>query len=157
MHRRNRLEELSVIGVVVAVLSTVLAPRAREDQGKVVPEFTRQVVITVGSTRFVATLHDNATARAFAARLPLSMSMKELNGNEKFAEVSPGLPVEASKPKAIRAGALMLYGADTVVLFYESFATTYAYTPIAQVDDPTGLKTALGPTTVTVTFEAQRQ
>lgn len=117
----------------------------------------RQIVITVGSTRFVATLHDNATARAFAARLPLSMSMKELNGNEKFAELSPGLPVEAWRPKAIRAGALMLYGADTVVLFYESFATTYSYTPIAQVDDPTGLKAALGPTAVTVTFEAQRQ
>jgi hypothetical protein len=49
----------------------------------------------------------------------------------------------------------MLYGSSTLVLFYESFTTTYRYTKIGQVDDPAGLKVALGSGNVAVTFETK--
>jgi hypothetical protein len=39
------------------------------------------------------------------------------------------------------------------VLSYESFTTTYSYTRIGRVDDPGGLKAALGAGNVDVTFE----
>ena len=44
----------------------------------------------------------------------------------------------------------MLFGGDCVVLFYESFPRTYAYTPLGWINDPEGLAEALGPDSATV-------
>src|SRR5436190_8210797 len=70
----------------------------------------------VGERRFAVTLTDNAAARAFAAQLPLTLDMSELNGNEKHADLPKPLPANASRPGTIRNGDLMLYGADTLVV-----------------------------------------
>src|SRR5688572_28673208 len=43
--------------------------------------------MTVGERRFAITLSDIAAARAFAAQLPLTLEMSELNGNEKHADL----------------------------------------------------------------------
>ena len=93
---------------------------------------------------------------AFKALLPLSVNMSELNGNEKLFRLPAGLPTRASTPASIRSGDVMLYGSNTVVLFYKSFPTTYSYTPIGRIDDPAGLERALGAGSVTVTFAVQR-
>lgn len=47
----------------------------------------------------------------------------------------------------------MLYGNNTLVLFYESFDTSYSYTKLGYVDDPAGLDAALGNGNVVVKFE----
>ena len=48
--------------------------------------------MTVGERRFAVTLTDNAAARAFAAQLPLTLDMSELNGNEKHADLPNPYP-----------------------------------------------------------------
>ena len=105
---------------------------------------------------FAATLSDNATATAFKKLLPLSVTMTELNGNEKLFRLPGTLPARASTPSSIQTGDLMLYGPNTLVLFYKSFPTTYSYTTIGRIDDPAGLEAALGSGTVAVTFEVRR-
>ena len=111
--------------------------------------------ITVGQTVFTATLLDNATATAFKARLPLSINMTELNGNEKYFDFDKSLPSNASNPGKIQNGDLMLYGSNTLVLFYKSFSTSYSYTRIARIDNAIGLAAALGSGTITVRYESE--
>jgi hypothetical protein len=108
--------------------------------------------MTVGERRFSITLTDNAAARAFAAQLPLTLDMSELNGNEKHAELPDRLPTNASRPGTIRNGDLMLYGSTTLVVFYETFNSSYSYTRLGHVNDPEGLSQALGRGSVRVVF-----
>ncbi len=55
----------------------------------------------------------------------------ELNGNEKYAYLDDSLPVGRSARATIaRAGDIMLFGDDCLVLFYETFSSSYRYTRI---------------------------
>ena len=115
-----------------------------------------KIIIRIGDKVFSATLSDNTTATAFKKLLPLSLTMTELNGNEKLARLPGTMPARASTPSSIQTGDLMLYGPSTLVLFYKSFSTTYSYTKIGRIDDPAGLEAALGSGNVAVTFEVRR-
>lgn len=111
--------------------------------------------ITIGTISFTATLYNNETASAFKTKLPMTINMTELNGNEKYFNLPAGLPANASNPGTIQAGDLMLYGVNTLVLFYRSFSTSYNYSRLARIDDASGLATVLGSGTVTVTIALQ--
>lgn len=111
--------------------------------------------IRIGQTTFNATLDNNRTAAAFKALLPMTVSMTEMGGNEKYYYLPDNLPTASSNPGTIRTGDLMLYGSKCVVLFYETFSTSYSYTRLGRVDNPSGLAAALGSENVTVTFELQ--
>ena len=111
--------------------------------------------MTVGSNVFTATLYNNATATAFKAKLPMTIDMVELNGNEKYFDLSDKLPANASNPGTIQTGDLMLYGSNTLVLFYKIFLTSYSYTRIGRIDNISGLAAALGSGNVTVRFELE--
>ncbi|MGH8128746.1 MAG: cyclophilin-like fold protein [Gammaproteobacteria bacterium] len=108
--------------------------------------------MTIGDHRFAITLADNAASRAFAAQLPLTLDMSELNGNEKYVNLPKALPTDASRPGAIHTGDLMLYGTDTLVIFYEAFHSSYSYTRLGHLDDPGDLAQVLGLHGVRVMF-----
>ena len=117
------------------------------------PENTRTMTLKIGNSTFTATLADNATAQAFAAMLPMNLSMSELNNNEKYVYLDQSLPAQASSPGTIQTGDIMLYGSSCVVLFYKTFSTSYSYTRIGRVDNPDGLASAVGSGSVTALFE----
>lgn len=110
--------------------------------------------MAIGKRRFTVVLADTDAARAFAARLPLTLDMAELNGNEKHADIHPALPADARRPGTIHAGDVMLYGASTIVVFYKTFPSSYRYTRLGRVQDIDGLVEALGPGGVRVAFAA---
>jgi len=116
---------------------------------------TAKMKITIGTTVFTANFYDNATATAFKAKLPITINMTELNGNEKYFDLPNVLPANASNPVTIQNGDLMLYGSNTLVLFYKTFSTSYSYTRIGRIENPSGLANALGSGNATVTFEAE--
>ena len=111
--------------------------------------------IKIGNSTFTATLYDNATASAFKSLLPITVNMIELNGNEKYVDLSRSLPANASNPGTIQNGDLMLYGSSTLVLFYKSFSTSYSYTKLGRIDDVTRLVASLGSGNVSVTYELE--
>lgn len=123
-------------------------------QGSVGSQESR-IWMSVGERRFAATLADNPAARAFAAMLPLKLDMPDLNGNEKHVRLPKALPVKASAPGTLRNGDLMLYGADTLVLFYLTFDSPYSYTRLGKVDEPDALAAALGRGDARVTFSSR--
>jgi hypothetical protein len=111
-----------------------------------------RVWMSAGGTRFAITLTDNAAARAFAAMLPLTLDMPDLNGNEKHVTLPKALPANPTRPGTIRNGDLMLYGSDTLVVFYLTFNSSYSYTRLGRVDDPAALAQALGQRSARVVF-----
>jgi hypothetical protein len=109
--------------------------------------------ITIGSMTFTATLEDNPTVTKLKRLLPMTVEMTELNGNEKYYHLSTRLPADAISPGKIQNGDILLYGDNSLVLFYKTFKTSYSYTRLGRIDDPSGLASAVGKGDVSVAFE----
>lgn len=109
------------------------------------------IEIKIGSELFNARLTDSASGRAFAEKLPLTVEMGDLNGNEKYYFMPKGLPVGEKSTGSVNSGDIMLYGQDCLVLFYESFPSSYTYTKLGVTENASELAEALGagPTQVT--------
>ncbi|MCM3690822.1 cyclophilin-like fold protein [Neobacillus niacini] len=109
--------------------------------------------IIVGNKTFTATIEDNDTAKALVRQLPLTVDMSDLNGNEKYNNLSVNFRADSStSPGKINAGDLMLYGNNCLVLFYKTFNTSYSYVKLGHIDNTTGLTEAIGSGSVKVTF-----
>ncbi|MGP4969837.1 cyclophilin-like fold protein [Psychrobacter aquimaris] len=108
--------------------------------------------MTINGNRFEVMSEDNATAHAFAAQLPLTLNMEDLNSNEKHAQLPNALPTNASRVNTIHNGDIMLYGSSTLVVFYKSFSSSYSYTRIGRVSQPDKLADILGQGNVQIEF-----
>jgi hypothetical protein len=110
------------------------------------------IKLEIGSSVYTATLLDNSTVAKLKAMLPLNLKMTELNGNEKYFHLPTKLPMDEINPRTIKTGDLMLWGPNSLVLFYKTFKTSYSYTRLGRIEDSTGLATALGDHDVSVKF-----
>ncbi len=114
-----------------------------------------KMLMTAGGRRFEIEMADTAAARAFVARLPMTLDMTDLNDNEKKFDLPKSLPANPARPGTIRVGDVMLWRDNTVVVFYKTFESSYTYTRLARVIDATGLVQALGAGSVQVQFSVQ--
>lgn len=119
------------------------------------PPNSNSMKVTIGNSTFTATLATNATATAFKTMMPQTFNMSDFNSNEKVGTLPNSLTTVASNPGTIHSGDIMLYGSSSLVLFYETFSTSYSYTRIGHIDNIAGLKAALGSASVTITFELE--
>lgn len=141
---------MNLIAAIMLLFATACTP---EDK-PLSPASTTvgDITLTIGDRIFTAKMEQNNTAEAFRALLPLTLEMQELNGNEKYHYLSQSLPTNRTKVGTIHAGDIMFYGDNCVVIFYETFTTSYQYTPIGHITNPEGLKSALGSGKVTINF-----
>ncbi|MGR3809733.1 cyclophilin-like fold protein [Jiulongibacter sp. NS-SX5] len=109
--------------------------------------------IDIGSSVFYASLLNNKTTAALKSQLPIKLNMIELNGNEKYARLPKSLPTNTENMGTIKAGDILLWQDDTLVLFYKSFKTSFRYTKIGQIENPEGLALVVGSGNVSVNFE----
>jgi hypothetical protein len=120
-------------------------------------ETSMKIKIIVGGNEFTAVMYDNGTAQSFISRLPITVNMVELNGNEKYYTFPQNLPGgTAQSPGTIYAGDIMLWSSNTLVLFYKTFSTRYSYIRIGRIENASGLETALGRGNIEVTFMVQQ-
>jgi len=96
---------------------------------------TTNINVIINGKKYHMSIENNETAQAFVKLLPKEFNMNELNGNEKYIYLDSSLPTNSSKLKYINAGDVMLYGNNCLVIFYQSFDTTYSYTKIGHIDD----------------------
>lgn len=109
---------------------------------------------TIGENEFAIDLVDSPSSRDFLAMLPLSLTMEELNGNEKYAYLDSPIAADPYSPGTIEAGDFMLYGTSCLVIFYDTFMTGYTYTRLGRFSSTDGLADALGSGDISVDFSA---
>lgn len=107
-------------------------------------EVIKTINMQIGNKNFTIKLFDNNATQNLITQLPLTLDMKELNGNEKYSYLPKKLPADSQNISEIKAGDLMLFGSDCLVLFYKNFHTSYSYTKIGYIENITELTAALG-------------
>jgi len=82
--------------------------------------------------------------------------MNDLHNNEKYASLNREFTTKAEKVDNIYKGVVMLYGSDTIVIFYKDFETTYSYTPVGRLTAPEDLEKVVGLGQIETEFEVSK-
>lgn len=91
--------------------------------------------VKIEDKEYNANLESNETVQELLNKLPIELSMKELNGNEKYSYLDYSFKTNEYSPNTILKGDIMLYGNNCLVLFYKTFKTNYQYTKIGHIDN----------------------
>lgn len=103
-----------------------------------------------------AELHDNKAAEMLYEKLPLTLEMSDMP-HEKYSYLGFTLPTNKENVGKINAGDIMLWGNNCLVVFYESFTTSYSYTKIGRISDIESVLSAIDSGSVTLTFEKAQE
>lgn len=112
-----------------------------------------KLTLKINDKEYSVSLYQNSSVDAFIELLPQTLQMKDLHSNEKYYYLDESLPTNTESVQQIKAGDLMLFGNDCIVLFYEDFSTTYSYTRLGHVDDVSSFVNEVGNGNVSVLFE----
>ncbi len=93
------------------------------------------IKVTINDKIYNINLENNNTVEEFINLLPQEYNMNDLNNNEKYVYIDKSLSTNSYNPKHIEKGDVMLFGNNCLVIFYESFETSYSYTKIGHIDN----------------------
>lgn len=119
------------------------------------PQEERVMNIQIGEQTFQAVLYENESTKALQEKLPMTIRMDEMNGNEKYYFMDENIPSASETVGSIQAGDIMLFGSNCLVLFFEDFQTSYTYTRLGYVRNVPEFVSALGLGSVEVTFRME--
>lgn len=113
--------------------------------------------LLIKDKEFFVRLIDHEATNQLIQRLPMQVTMNDLHRNEKYVYLDQSLPTLPKAVGSVQAGDVMLFGSDCLVIFYESFSTSYTYTKIGTITDMTGFKEAVGTGSVVVSFQEMKE
>lgn len=93
------------------------------------------IKVIINNKEYELTIENNETTKSFLNLLPLTLDMKELNGNEKYYYLSKTITSNPKQVNEITKGDVMLYNDNCLVLFYDTFKTSYSYTKIGHISN----------------------
>ena len=113
-----------------------------------------KINIKIGGKILAATLADNATARDFLSVLPVSVSMKDLFGREKYGDLPKALSEEGPRKNGYEVGDIAYWSPDhQFAVFYRQHGQSIpspGIIPIAKIDGGTGAFNVPGSLKVTI-------
>lgn len=111
-----------------------------------------EITMKINGHLYRMNVYDNQTTKEVIKHLPEELVMEDLNNNEKYASLNRNFPTNAEEVGKIYKGDVMLFGSDTLVIFYNDFETSYSYTPVGKINDPDNLKEVVGSGQIVVQF-----
>ena len=111
-----------------------------------------KIDISFNGHTYLATLADNTSAEAFAELLksgPLTVSAHDYGSFEKVGDLGTTLP-RNDEQITTSAGDIILYQGNQITVYYAE--NSWSFTRLGRIDDPSGLRDALGDGDVTITF-----
>lgn len=108
--------------------------------------------ITVGSHTLTATLENNPTAQAFAAKLPITLPMMDLYGREMCYRFPEALPADDARTRGYEVGEIIYYPPmHSFVIMYAQNGERFQMQSIGRVEGNVGVFDGIGD--VDVRFE----
>ena len=100
--------------------------------------------IKIEDKEFIFEFKNTEAANQIKSKLPFSLKMKNLNGNEVYYYFDESFKSNDKSVGNINVGDIYLYDSDCLVLFYKSFSTGYKYTEIGGLVNSDGLENVIG-------------
>ena len=112
----------------------------------------QNIIITIENKKYEAILYDNSTTKELIKKFPITITMSDLNGNEKYYNFSKSFSTSSENVANINKGDIMLFGNNCLVIFYKSFSTRYKYTKLGYIKNTEDLENSLGKGDIEITF-----
>ena len=145
MNKKLTISIPILIAIIASVVVTTVMMNNKGKEPNLLPETNQsidneeitmdKVYININNKKLGIDLENNSTTSALIKLLPLELSMNDLNGNEKYVYLNESLPTNTYSPNHIEAGDVMLFGDNCLVIFYESFDTSYSYSKIGHINN----------------------
>lgn len=115
----------------------------------------QNIIITIKNKKYEAILYDNSTTKELIKKFPITITMSDLNGNEKYYNFSKRFPTSSENVVNVKKGDIMLFGDNCLVIFYKSFSTRYKYTKLGYIKNTEDLENSFGKGDINITFEIE--
>lgn len=131
---------------------TVALAGQENDNNQNENEMVTRMRITVGSHTLTATLENNATAQAFAAKLPITLPMMDLYGREMCYRFPEALPADEARTRGYEVGEIVYYPPmHSFVIMYAQNGERFQMQSIGRVEGNVAIFNGIG--NVDVQFE----
>lgn len=159
MHRKHQKISFILLSVLILLTGCQKVCSQTSSSLEPIPKFEQQgedmqdIYMKIKQRTFQIHLYDNQASKEFVEMLPMTVTMNDLNRNEKYIYLDSQFSTQIESVDKIEIGDLMLFKTNCLVLFYDSFPTTYEYTRIGYIENKDDLRDALKGDVIDITFE----